>query len=220
VSGKFGKCAAVAGTPHGLRAKCDDGGGDACKARACDGSIDPKTCAGYANGVTVACGTATCTGSKYAGSGQCDGKGSCTLPDVRECAPYACDQAGCRTGCAKNENCAEGFTCVKGECKPVVATCTEDHLSSVAKDGTTTPCAPYRCGPVGACIEQCASSSDCAPGALCDSTSKVCNAPDASTDSGGCAFGRGSTPAVSSLLGAVALALFGRLSRRGNRASR
>jgi len=207
VPGKFGKCSAVNGAPHGLRKVCDDGGGDACKARTCDGTIDAATCAAYANGPSTACGQSSCSGATYTGAGTCDGKGACSVAETRACAPYACDEAGCRVGCARDEHCAEGFVCAGGACKPLVAKCSEDRLSSITKDGSTTACTPYRCGPTGECLAQCVGSADCAPGAICDAGSKVCVAPSISSgDEGGCAMGHSESNASWPLLALLALA--------------
>jgi len=216
VPGKFGQCSPATGAPHGLRAKCDDGAGDACRARTCDGAVDTTTCAGYANGPTVECGSATCDGSAFNSTGTCDGKGACVRSEPRACAPYACDQAGCRAGCTRDDHCAADFVCVTGTCKPSVAKCSEDRLSSVAKDGATTSCAPYRCGPTGECITQCSSSSDCAPGSVCDTASKVCSALGAGggEDDGGCAMGRSGASATGLLWIAVAMALGSRARKR------
>jgi len=208
VAGKLGKCTAVAGKPHSFRPKCDDGGGDVCKAHACDGSIDPKSCVGYENGGGVECGNASCSGSTFQATGACDGKGTCVKPESRACAPYACDQAGCRSGCGRNEHCSEGYACVQGSCQPLVATCSEDRLTSTAKDGTQTICNPFRCGPTGQCIDKCGSSSDCAPGAVCDPVSRNCVAANAGGgDEGGCVYGSPGSPGAAWALGMALLGL-------------
>jgi len=208
VPGSLGKCTPVAGDPHGTRAACDSGAGDACKARTCDGAKDPTTCVAFTNGTAKACKAASCAGTDFVAESVCDGAGGCTTPPTQACAPYRCDDAGCRTSCAKKEHCADGATCVKGACLPIVATCSTDRLSSTDKGGTVTDCSPYRCGPVGQCLAQCASSADCAPGSLCDVTAKTCSPLDAgSGDGGGCSFGgNGSVGVWSGLLGFLVLA--------------
>ncbi|MGZ3451659.1 MAG: kelch repeat-containing protein [Polyangiales bacterium] len=217
VDGKLGSCIGVAGKPHGSRPACDDGGGDACKAKVCDGAKDPTTCSAYASGSKTECAAASCTGTTFVGVSTCSGAGACAAPAPQECAPYRCDDAGCRTSCAKPEHCAEGNICVKGTCVPLVATCSDDRLSSTAKDGTTSDCRPYRCTTTGACGTQCASSSDCSPDALCDTTAKVCNTVATGDSGGGCVYGTGR---ATRSFAALFLAVLAFRAVRGGRARR
>jgi hypothetical protein len=59
------------------------------------------------------------------------------------------------------------------------ATCSTDGLSTVDPSGTVTPCAPYRCNPIGAtagtCFDACGSTAvDCAPTYACDTIVDAC----------------------------------------------
>lgn len=206
VSGKFGTCTPVDGAPHGTRAGCESGGG-ACGAKTCAGAIDAKSCAGFL-AVDGECAPPSCTGSTYVGASGCTA-GSCVAPAAIACAPYACDEAGCRSACSKNEDCAEGNVCSENQCIPARMTCTSDKTQAVAKDGTTTSCLPYLCISTGECGTRCASSRDCAPGAVCDVSSGQCAVPTTDESSGGCSTSRGdkdATPAALLLL-VCALAL-------------
>ncbi|MGZ3422896.1 MAG: kelch repeat-containing protein, partial [Polyangiales bacterium] len=201
-----GTCTTVVGAPHGGRATCDVGGADTCKARTCDGK-DHATCAGFAP-ETVTCAKAKCDGSTFAAVSVCDGSGTCTPSKTTACAPYACDELGCLGSCAGDKQCADGFSCNRGVCEPKHPHCSDDLSHAIAVDGTSTDCAPYRCGPAGSCLTGCASSSDCGGGAVCGSD-KLCVPVDAGTsDTGsGCAAGRrgpGSGIALVSLLALVA----------------
>jgi len=79
--------------------------------------------------------------------------------------------------------------CVGGTCVARSSKCSADGLSSVSVDETSTSCGLYRCGSNGLCNKTCSSTSDCAPGNLCDSTSNACVAtPPAAEEGGGCAI--------------------------------
>lgn len=192
VAGRWGRCVAIAGAPHGARPACDAGGGDACKARSCDGAKDRTACLGYRNGPAVSCADAVCTGSSFEPAKSCDGAGGCRAFAAISCAPYACDAKGCKTRCDAPEDCATGFACDAGACVPK-AECTKDGLGSIGKDGARTDCLPYRCdAATGACTSTCKSSSECLAGYACDVTSGTCLATTLPTedDGGGCAVGR------------------------------
>jgi hypothetical protein len=201
VEGYVGTCTAVNGAPHGKRTGCDDGGANKCAARTCVGATDPTRCVGYANGAGTSCGGAHCDASGSAVSGSsCDGMGNCVAAASTSCVPYACGSDGaCVVSCASAADCASGSACRAGRCEASSAQCSPDGLGSIAADGTTTDCAPYRCvDSTGGCSTSCMTSADCSLGATC--TSGVCAAPTVSNASGGCSFGtRGGTNAVAVL---------------------
>jgi hypothetical protein len=222
--GTGGTCTPVAGAPRNARPACDDGGGDRCKARTCDGAKDTTQCVGYANGATVVCESAVCDGASLVPVRTCDGAGAC-LPAVKaSCGKYACDlgSVSCRASCTANEHCAPGFSCVAGVCSET-ARCTDDRTASTATDGARKDCAPYVCGTAGTCLAQCATSLDCAAGTACSATG-VCEVPQApSGSSGGCSAAPGGAGGAGDRGAAVAgLALIGALvgARRRRRPRR
>jgi hypothetical protein len=177
-----GKCTTVAGKPRGAR-MCT---GTGCAEAQCDG-VEATTCSAFAHGFETKCAEPTCAGALFTAGGYCDGKGTCATPMTASCAPYACDPIGCLTSCSSDASCAKGFACKDGRCvtPELVATCVQDGIASQASDGTIKDCAPYRCGAEGTCLQQCASSVDCGPGAVCDTAAGTCSTPVA-TDEGGC----------------------------------
>ncbi|MGZ3449109.1 MAG: FG-GAP repeat protein [Polyangiales bacterium] len=189
VTGKEGTCAPVSGDPHAGKPKCDDGSGDLCKAKSCDGAKDATSCTTLKN-VGVSCKTGACSGEDLIGASSCDDKGSCVAPAPSKCGKYTCDPAGpaCRTSCAQQSDCAAGFTCLAGICSEG-ARCSDDRSTSIAKSGDSTPCAPFLCGADGSCASTCNSSSDCAPSAVCDVGSARCVAAEPTSDGGGCTYG-------------------------------
>jgi len=208
VTGRVGRCFPVSGKPHGARVACDDGAGDACKARACDGAKDTTACVGYAGGPSTECRAASCVGSTLTEAGYCDGSGACRAPGTKSCAPFACDMTGsaCRTTCTTKDDCSTGNTCQGGACVPG-ATCSSDGLSSITKEGNVS-CAPFRCRD-GNCASSCTASTDCAGGFVCDASNK-CVQPAPTEDGGGCqmsASGRAGAPLA-------LVALFALLTRR------
>ncbi|MBI2390021.1 MAG: hypothetical protein HYV09_10570 [Deltaproteobacteria bacterium] len=208
VPGKLGKCVAIAGEPHGGRTACDDGAGDPCKARSCDGEKDRATCVGYRNGPAVSCAPAKCEGTSFAPSRTCDGAGSCRAFAPIDCAPFSCDDKGCKTSCATSGDCASGFACEAGACVPK-AQCTTDALASIGKDGARTECLPYRCDTAsGTCASSCVDSSGCVGGYVCDVTRGTCVAVAGAGDdggSGGCSSGRATSVGAGWwILGAIA----------------
>ncbi|MBI2392382.1 MAG: hypothetical protein HYV09_22540 [Deltaproteobacteria bacterium] len=191
VSGSVGTCLAIAGAPHGARAKCDDGKGEVCAARACDGK-DVAACAGWASGPSVSCKPATCASGKVVPEAKCDGAGGCVAGEPIACAPYACAGSACVSSCTTFRDCAPGNTCTAGACVPG-ASCSDDRLSSIARDGAEIPCGAYLCNPTtGECRTTCADSRECAGGYACDPTAGRCVAPSAGSedDGGGCSVHR------------------------------
>jgi len=212
VPGKLGACTPIAGEPHKDRARCDAGAGDVCRARSCNGALDPKACVGFLHGPTTVCRPATCVGAELSPAGACDGAGGCSTPPTSSCSPFRCVDGVCKDRCASKADCAEGFECSAGACKPAGGACSADRTTSTAVDGTVTPCAPYRCRTDGRCGETCASSSDCAPDAACDVSLGKC-VPTATADAGGgCTTGGG--PGSGLALAALALAGLVRGRRR------
>ncbi|MGZ6061026.1 MAG: hypothetical protein ACXWVM_01465 [Polyangiales bacterium] len=191
-----GDCAVVptGQKPHGtVRPKCDDGGGEICKGKVCDGS--DRTACGKLPDSSTACSAANCTGDKKTSAGACDGFGMCSAGKTTSCSPYACGEGtDCRSSCTNDTHCAEGFICQSGKCQPKPGPkCSSDGLSKTDPDGSNpVSCAPYKCSGPGICGTECAQTSDCIDGNICDQSTKLCQpAPAASgTDSsGGCAMG-------------------------------
>lgn len=219
VAGSIGVCTGVKGKPHGDRPPCDDGAGDVCQAKTCDGAADPTTCAALANGPETACRPATCEHASFTAAAYCSGAGQCAVPLPSRCDPFACDDTrpdkGCRTTCSRSEECAPGFACRNGTCAQG-AKCSEDRLSSLGEeDGAPTPCTPYRCDTDGRCGTRCATADDCAPGFAC--RDKVCESGATAAPVGdGCqlgAIGARSTPGLAVALGMLGLALARRTRR-------
>ncbi|MBI2390827.1 MAG: hypothetical protein HYV09_14650 [Deltaproteobacteria bacterium] len=186
VASRRGTCWPVSGKPHGSRTACSDGAGEVCKALECDGSKDVSKCVAYAFGTTKECKVATCDVDRFTAASTCDGFGGCRTPETKTCAPYACDEKGCRTDCTADAQCAKGNRCLDSKCVPVSgATCSSDGLSSVASDGKVTACLAYRCRSDGTCGTNCSATTDCAPGNLCDPGSGACVAATSPPDEGG-----------------------------------
>ncbi len=212
VIGATGTCTAVTGAPHGAREACPTDASDVCKSRTCDGK-DALACAGFA-GTSTRCADPTCSGSTFTAASTCDGEGACEPGPSTACSPYACDAKGCRTTCAGDAQCAKGFTCEDGTCVPTTGgTCADDDLVSIDKDGTRRDCAPYRCRADGVCGTTCGTSDDCAPGAVCDPSSKVCAPSTPVEDAGGGCSVAGSGSSSTTALG-LALAAAAMLARR------
>lgn len=139
-----------------------------------------------------------------------------------------CDTSGARGACTAVSgafnHCAPGNTCIQNECVPSAGTtCSADRLGVVDKDGKTTSCAPFVCdNSVGACLNQCTTSVECAPGTLCDVSTKQCTSAPTSADEGsGCSSTSSPRPlgSVLVLAGLVACAALGRARRGGKAAS-
>lgn len=203
------------GKPHGKRATCSDGAGDACRAKHCDG-VDRTSCAAFADSNT-ACAPASCADGMAKPPARCDGKGLCSPVTSTACAPYACGVAGCKSNCAGDADCAGSNVCDKniGRCVVADSTCSDDGLSSQPLDRTqpAKSCAPYRCDPqLGRCMNLCTSSDACAPGTICDATTQTCVGAAPPEDDGGCAFGVSTRAGRGLALAGLAFLLF--VSRR------
>ncbi|MGZ3421864.1 MAG: kelch repeat-containing protein [Polyangiales bacterium] len=186
VKGSIGKCAPVAAgdAPHGTRAKCP--GSAVCQARC--GGIDVKSCTQFPSAV-IACGEPSCADGVETRARGCDGAGSCEASTTHACAPYACGDKRCKTQCASDADCASGNTCDLVTRKCVIAATCEDAVVLASPDGNKKDCSPYRCN-ASQCGSSCASSEECAPGFVCESSTSHCvAAAPAPEDSGGCALG-------------------------------
>ncbi len=188
VAGGVGSCVPVAGAPHGARTTCTAGtASEPCKAASCDGT-DRTTCAGLA-GSSTTCRSSACVSGVATLAGACDGKGACDAARTRPCAPYACGDAACKASCATDEDCSTGNGCDKASGTCIAASRCEDDFTLVSPTGARTSCAPYRCGDLG-CRTECASSSDCDTGYLCETSQCVKPTAPPPEEQGGCRHGR------------------------------
>jgi hypothetical protein len=214
VAGAEGTCTGVKGPAHGARPKCFDGGTDVCTALQCDGSTRNK-CVDFAAGPETECGALSCHDGVVTPKGRCDFKGACKPSADVGCAPYLCDDKGCKTSCTSNADSAPKFAChsATGKCGSLKASCDGDGLGSIPTDGSGRhDCAPLRCNPAtGDCFTTCTKSDDCAPGNVCGADGKCVAAAGDTGDSGGCAL---STPGRTSGSFALGLLALGLLARR------
>jgi N-acetylneuraminic acid mutarotase len=190
VAGSLGTCSPVKGAPHSARACVDDSGGDVCRLRACDGTVDRSKCTAYASGPSTQCKAASCDASSVLPPSTCDGAGACKATAAASCAPFACAAGACRTSCTTGNDCAEGFLCSKGACTaPPPARCSDDRQSSIAGE-LTTSCVPYLCGgTANTCQTRCTSSTECAAGFSCDVAAAACVPLTPEPEDSGCALG-------------------------------
>lgn len=209
VSGNVGRCGPVSSAPHGGRPPCV-GSDPQCKG-SCDGQ-NTATCK-YA---AAEC-AATCSSDAESIS-TCDTTGACVAPPTPTgCNGFSCAADGhCEKSCSASSDCASGFLCDtksgRGVCVPANPTCSDDGTTLVGPDGSTKPCAPFKCLS-GACVAYCTDSTHCQTGYRCDAAG-VCTAihdEPATEEPGGCSVGaRGE----SALAGAGLLALVGLARRR------
>ncbi len=152
VFGALGTCTTVSGSPRGTRPACDDGAGDRCKEKTCDGT-DGAVCHFRAAGAT-ACGAATCTQGIETHASTCDGTGKCA--DVaKTCDRFACGPTACRTTCTKDDECTAGAWCSSGAC--------------VARSGLGAVCTGGGCAAGLSCVDGvCCGSSTCPTGSVCN----------------------------------------------------
>ena len=216
VAGVVGVCTPVAGAPHRSRAPCSDGGGDVCKVRECDGVAGHGgSCQGYKNGITTACGSASCANAKYTPAPTCDGAGACVTASCADNLGCVSDTA-CRTSCVAPTDCALGYDCAQGKCVPKSDKCSDDRSSVVSASGNVLSCSPYVCQ-ADQCVKTCVDSSQCVTGYRCDATGTCVEATaDATASEGGCASGGGS-PCSGAAFFAVATAALAGLARRRRR---
>ncbi len=208
VAASPGTCTPIVGPPHGTRTACADGGGDPCALRLCDGQTT-SSCQGFA-GSDVGCRDQSCTDGVETFSATCNGQGQCgpTLDATQSkvCFPFVCGDGSCKGTCAADGDCAQGNVCRGTQCVSG-ATC-KDDVTVVDISGEERSCSPFLCV-AGACQGFCASSSECAPGFVCDTEQGqgVCIPPalgSAPADEGGCGCRTAPTRGAP---GAVTLAL-------------
>ncbi len=150
----------------------------------CDGAGACRTAAPAGS----PCGPATCD-NRQRTTTACDGSGVCA-PTTESCGDYTCEGDSCRTSCSTDEHCAPSFRCADAVCV-APGRCSDDLSEAVSGDGTRTACAPYTCL-TATCQTRCASSSECAAGFVCDTSSARCvdtsttKSPRGSGDDGGC----------------------------------
>jgi len=196
---------------------CNADCADTCQA--CDAAMKLGTCSpieGTPHGTRKCEQRATCSESTFTPAGHCVA-GACTASTAESCGNYRCVATGCLTSCTRDEECTTGLVCTSGACVPrgKNALCTTDGLSSIGVDEVTTACAPYRCGGDGTCSTTCAASSQCAPGNVCDTTTKQCVTAAATADDGGCGYAPRSSGGGGAIV--VLSALLSRLRRRRSR---
>jgi MYXO-CTERM domain-containing protein len=183
--GAEGKCVPVLGDPRGERAACPAAPADEpCQAASCNGKVADH-CAGFA-GSKVKCQDPLCEDGQATGQGLCDGEGQCGVAAPVECGAYVCGATECLTSCATDKDCVAGNSCVDHECLSG-AKCSDDGLSVVEVNSTSTSCGAYTCQG-GACLKNCGTSEDCAPNYICDASAKQCIQPNVApqTDDSGC----------------------------------
>ncbi len=213
VSKSVGKCVAVKGAPHGDRPACPGAEVELCARALCDGSAR-TSCEAFTDS-DEACRAASCKDGVATAPASCTGKGTCPAPITAPCGGFACDAEGvaCRTSCASDGECVDGFVCKDAKCEPKTAVCSPDGASSIPRDGAPKACAPFVCDPsTGNCFDKCVSSSQCASGFACDGT--TCAALPASEDDGGGCAVRGPVVGGAAPFVIAALAALGAVGRR------
>jgi hypothetical protein len=163
VAGSIGTCVAVSGPPHGGRPACAAGG------TTCGGTCDGmnRTGCGYAPATTT-CVAQSCTNGTKTIAVNCDGAGTCPMPQVLDCTPAMCNAAGtdCLSTCTGDNDC----TSIAG--KPYC-----DH-------GACTVNKPNGrgCGGSGEC-----NTGNCVDGVCCDQPcTGQCQACDNMSSAGTC----------------------------------
>lgn len=206
VPGQLGICSPITGAPRGTRKACTGSGTCAgvCNGKDADGCIYPA----------AACGS-TCNAGQETDS-VCDGAGACAPHAPISCNNLICaNDTKCKSSCASNADCLEGFTCdPKGACVSG-GVCTDDH-SSKGAGGTTSDCSPYKCGSDGLCITKCKTVDDCIGSNVC-STEGTC-VPVSNESSDGCSVAEDSSDGANSsgtlvIVGATALFVAARRRR-------
>ncbi len=106
-----GTCAVIPGGQDPDN-ECNDQGAPSCgQTGVCDGG---GACELYWN--DVACGPPSCVGTVLQYADQCNGIGNCLDGGSQQCAPYACNLAGCLVTCAGDLDCAPSSYCVAPSC--------------------------------------------------------------------------------------------------------
>ncbi len=192
IAGSEGQCKPNSGAPEKdkgtVRPACA-GAGSACEGT-CDGAkVDGCTYPGAA----TQCADALCVNDSVQPPSHCDGTGQCAAPSLTDCGDYGCDTAtgACKTTCTTNADCKGGAVCdaSSSTCSSEGATCADEYTVK-APNGSLSSCNGYKCV-AGACQQQCATQTDCAPGYDCQGTQCV-KAQDAGTGGGGSGGSSGS----------------------------
>jgi hypothetical protein len=200
------------------------------------GRVISAACAEDSDCASGFCVEGVCCGSR------CDGLcQSCTLPgsvgactpeplgvDFRaQCGPAracvsTCDGAGHCIGAGVGTLCTRN-ACVDASHGVGAAICSGFEGTCETASAAPFDCTPYACAAAfGACVSRCATSDDCAPGYVCDTSSGTssgtCTQPT-SQASGGCTFAGGPTRdrSRSAALALVILAICARSRRRSAR---
>lgn len=149
----------------------------------------------------IACSDATGCASGFCVDGYCCGSacsgqcGACDLPgSLGVCTAVSGAPHGSRTACGGSGVCAAqcngtdvaachpaaiGTVCGAGSCSfgTVYASSTCD-AQGTCQPGASSDCAPYICGPSGACRTSCTLDGQCAGGAFCVQTADSANFPN------------------------------------------
>jgi hypothetical protein len=157
-----GSCIPVSGAPRGAREACDDGGGEICLGRSCDGSVT-DACVAYPDERTV-CRDPACQDGQAQPESHCDGQGMCPALEQAECGNYACGAKACLTECRSDVDCVGGSYCDGKRCISGTR-CSADNTKAINEVGVARDCYPYKCDS-GACRESCTTESHCAKGDL------------------------------------------------------
>ncbi len=187
----LGTCTAIANLPpQGDRPACPPAPeGRPCEQRICDGK-SRAACNGYV-GSGVACGEAICKadtdkGFTASAPGVCAGDGSCAQPSPVRCEPFACDATECKTSCAGNTDCTEGYICDPTTKKCLGGTHCKDDVTEVTTSGKERDCKPFRCQN-NRCVTDCTTSDDCTAGFFCSGGDGQCKPLDSGGGASGCA---------------------------------
>ncbi|MBI4705330.1 MAG: hypothetical protein HY744_29850 [Deltaproteobacteria bacterium] len=198
-------------------AACGDGSLDDCQAcSVAAGGQKDGVCAPREDGAT--CDDAlACNGADRCAGGACAEHSTappCPGPDGDEDCHESClEQAGghaCNGYDGDGAACAGAGRCEQGSCQHELgASCREAAgcQSGRCTDGRCClqpGCAPYRCGPSGACRASCRASGECAAGFQCTSAGECVPTAGPPAGAGGCgcrAAGRGPAGSAPWLLG-------------------
>jgi hypothetical protein len=193
-------------TVSGSAVRCS--GSADCGGKPCvEGVCCDRACDGVCESCRVPSAPGVCTPIPFG----TDPKGACTAGTT---CVKTCDGAGHCIAAQSGSTCAP-VACVDATTARSAGVCSA--LGGACEASTTTyDCSPYTCDAIlGGCKIACGTTEDCAPGSVCDVTTKLCVKADVPTSDAGCGIGgeAGSGAALATLLSAVAIAL-GRRARR------
>jgi hypothetical protein len=137
-----------------------------------------------------------------------DLRGECESdkPCYSTCANGACVPSFAGARCAEQ-------TCTGPSTGRGAAVCSDLKGQCLRDQAIEFDCAPYACAPAfGACLRDCTSTADCAPGNVCDLGSQHCVSAASGEDSGGCAIRSASSGGFAAFV--LALVALGRARRR------